>query len=78
MSFVFCLKVLVQLANAEIIKLDVMIRVRTPDLTVVCEFNFNGLPLHIRQKKKLCLFIKVVNPLILDWTVGICTRVLLL
>jgi len=26
-------------------------RVRTRDLTVVCEFNFSGLPLHLRQKK---------------------------
>jgi hypothetical protein len=29
-----------------------MTRVRTRDLTVVCEFNFSGLPLHLRQKKK--------------------------
>jgi hypothetical protein len=24
---------------------------RTRNLTVVCEFNFSGLPLHLRQKK---------------------------
>jgi hypothetical protein len=29
-----------------------MTRVRTRDLTVVCEFNFSGIPLHLRQKKK--------------------------
>jgi hypothetical protein len=34
------LAVLAQLANAEIARPDVMIRVRTRDLTVMCEFNF--------------------------------------
>jgi hypothetical protein len=29
-----------------------MTQIRTRDLTVVCEFNFSGLPLHQRQKKK--------------------------
>jgi hypothetical protein len=36
------------LANAEIARTDVVIR----DLTVVCEFNFSGLPLHLKAKKK--------------------------
>ena len=30
-----------------------MTRVRTQDLTLVCEFNFSGLPLHLRQKNKI-------------------------
>jgi hypothetical protein len=47
-----CLEVLAQLANTEIVRPDVMIRVRIRDLTVVFEFNFSGLPLHLRQKKK--------------------------
>jgi len=38
--------------NAEIARLNVVTRVRTRDLTVVCEFNLSGLPLHLRQKKK--------------------------
>jgi hypothetical protein len=42
------LEVLVQLTNAEIAKSDVMIRVRIWNLTVVCEFNFSGLPLNLR------------------------------
>jgi len=43
------------LSNAEIARLDVVTWVRTQDLTVVCEFNFSGLPLHIRTKKKKVL-----------------------
>jgi len=50
-----CLKVLTQLTNAEIARLDVMTQVRTRDLTVVCEFIFSGLPLHVRQKKNMLL-----------------------
>ena len=46
-----CLEVLAQLANAEIARPDVVTRVRTQELTVVCEFNLSGLPLHLRQKK---------------------------
>ncbi|AES82598.1 hypothetical protein MTR_7g114450 [Medicago truncatula] len=46
------LEVLAQLANAEIARPDVMTRVRTWDLLVVCEFIFSGLPLHLRPKKK--------------------------
>jgi hypothetical protein len=45
------LEVLTQLVNAEIARPDVMIRVQIWDFTVVCEFNFNRLPLHLRQKK---------------------------
>jgi len=45
------LEVLTQLTNAEIARLDVMIRIRTRDLTVVCEFIFSGLPLHLRPNK---------------------------
>jgi len=37
--------VLTKLINAEIVKSNVMTWVRTHDLTVVCEFNFSGLPL---------------------------------
>ena len=44
------LEVIVQLTNAEIARSDVMTRVRTRDLIVVCEFNFSGLPLHLRPK----------------------------
>jgi len=44
--------VLAQLTNAEIARLDVVTRARTRDLTVVYEFIFSGLPLHLRQKKK--------------------------
>jgi hypothetical protein len=40
------------LINVEIGRSDVMTQVRTRNLTVVCEFNLNGLPLHLRQKKK--------------------------
>ena len=47
-----CLEVIAQLTNAEIARSDVVTLVRTRDLTVVCEFIFNGLPLHLRQKKK--------------------------
>ncbi|KEH36592.1 hypothetical protein MTR_2g016080 [Medicago truncatula] len=43
-------QVLAQLSIAEIVKPDVVIRVQTRDLTVVCEFNFSGLPLHPRPK----------------------------
>ena len=39
-------------ANAEIVKSDVMIEVRTWNLTVMCEFIFSRLPLHLRQKKR--------------------------
>jgi hypothetical protein len=46
------LEVLSQLANLKIVRSDVMIRVRTRNLTIVCEFNFSGLPLHLRQKKE--------------------------
>jgi len=46
------LEVLAQLANAEIIRLDVVTRVRTRDLTVVCEFIFIGLPLHLKKRVK--------------------------
>jgi len=46
------IEVLTQLANAEIASLDIVIWVRTRDLTVMCEFNFSGLPLHLRLKKK--------------------------
>jgi len=45
------LEVIAQLANAKIERPDAVIRVRTRDLTVVCEFNFSGLPLHLRPKK---------------------------
>jgi hypothetical protein len=37
-----CLEVLAQLANVEIVRPDVMTRVRTRDLTVVRKFNFSG------------------------------------
>ena len=47
-----CLEVLAQLANAEIARPGVVTRVRTRDLTVVCEFNFSGLPFHLRPPKK--------------------------
>jgi hypothetical protein len=47
-----CLEVLTQLENAEIARPNVVTRVRTRDLTVVCEFIFSGLPLHLRPKKK--------------------------
>jgi hypothetical protein len=49
---IFGLEVLAQPANAEIARPDVMTRVRTRDLTVVCGFIFSGLPLHLRPKKK--------------------------
>ena len=41
---------LTQLANAEIVRSDIMTRVQTRDFTVVCEFNFSGLPFHLRLK----------------------------
>jgi hypothetical protein len=44
----YSLEVLIQLANAEIVRPEVVTRVRTRDLTVVWEFNFGGLPLHLR------------------------------
>jgi len=44
-------RVLTQLTNAEIVRLNVMTRVRTQNL---CEFNLSSLPLLLRQKKK-CL-----------------------
>jgi len=46
----WCLEVLAQLTNTEIARSDVMTRVRTQDLIVVCEFIFSGLPLHLRKK----------------------------
>ena len=45
------LEVLAQLTNAEIARPDVVTWVRTWDLTIVCEFNFSGSPLHLRPKK---------------------------
>ena len=48
----FSLEVLAQLANTKIARPNVMILVQTQDLTIVCEFNFSGLPLHLRPKKK--------------------------
>jgi hypothetical protein len=38
--------------NAEIVRPDVMTRVRTRDLSQLCEFNFSGLLLHLKAKKK--------------------------
>ena len=48
----FRLEVLVQLTNVKIVRSDVVTRVRTRDLTVVCKFYFEGLPLHLKPKKK--------------------------
>jgi len=42
------LEVLAQLTNVEIARSDVVTRVRIQNLTVVCEFIFSGLPLHLR------------------------------
>jgi len=47
-----CLKVLTQLGYAEIARSDVVTRVRAQDLTVVCEFYFNGLQLHLKPERK--------------------------
>jgi hypothetical protein len=47
-----CLEVLAQQANVEIVRSDVMTQVRIRNLTVVCEFNFSGLSLLLRPKKK--------------------------
>jgi len=49
-KFVTCLEILTQLTNAETVKLDVVIRVRTRDLIVVYEFIFNRLSFYLRQK----------------------------
>jgi len=57
------LKVLTQLANVEIAKSDVMTWVRTRDLTVVCEFIFSGLSLHLKQKKN---YINIIYYLLLQ------------
>jgi hypothetical protein len=38
--------------NAEIVRPNVMTRVRTRDLSQLCEFNFSGLLLHLKPKKK--------------------------
>lgn len=46
----YCLEVLAQLSIAEIAKPNVVIRIRTWDLTVVCGFNLSRLSLHLRQK----------------------------
>jgi hypothetical protein len=53
------LEVLAQLANAEIARTDVVTRV----LTVVCEFIFSGLPLHLKaqKKKKQKMHIEIVQ-----------------
>lgn len=40
-------------AKYQIARADVMIWVRTRDLTVMCEFNFNDLSLYLRQKKNI-------------------------
>jgi hypothetical protein len=48
----YSLEVIPQLTNTEIVRSDVVARVRTQDLTVMCEFNFSGLPLHLKPKKK--------------------------
>jgi len=45
------------MTNAEIARPDVVTWVRTRDLKIVCEFNFSGLPLHLRPKKKTPFFI---------------------
>jgi len=47
-----CLEVLAQLTNAKIARPNVMTRVRTRHLTVVCEFIFSGIQLHLRPNKK--------------------------
>jgi len=53
--FIPCLEVLAQLENTELVRPDVVIRVRTLDLIVACEFNFSGLQLHLIPKKN-CSF----------------------
>jgi hypothetical protein len=45
------LEVLVQLANVEIARPDVVTWVRTRDLTVVYEFKFNGFTTSFKTKK---------------------------
>ena len=56
----FRLEVLTQLTNVEIARSDVVTWIRTQDLTVVCEFNLSGLPLHLRPKKKVMLSLFLV------------------
>jgi hypothetical protein len=56
-----CLEVLTLLANAEIARSDVVTWVRTQDLTVVCGFNFSGLPIHLRQKKLIYLRVRLLR-----------------
>jgi hypothetical protein len=45
------LEILAQLTNFESVRPDVMTRIRTRYLTAVCDFNFSGLPLLLRQNK---------------------------
>jgi hypothetical protein len=52
------LEVLPQLANAEIAWPDVVTRVRTRDLTVLREFNFSGLPFHLRPENTKSIILK--------------------
>jgi hypothetical protein len=42
------LEVLTQLTNAGIARPDVMTRIQTWDLTIVCEFNFSELVFNLR------------------------------
>jgi len=49
-----CLEILVQLANAEIARSNIATRIQIWDRSI--EFNFSGLPLHLRQKKDYELF----------------------
>jgi len=63
------LEVLVQLANVEITRLDVV----TQYLTIVCEFILSGLPLHLRPKKKhLKLHLKASSCNFLEVTERCC------
>jgi len=62
----FFLEVLAQLSNTEIARSDVVTRVRTQDLTVVCEFNFSRLPLHLRQKKKKVILTSRFQTIIIE------------
>ena len=57
----FCLEFLAQQTNAEIARTDVVIWVQTQYLTVVCEFNLSGLPLHLRQKKNHFCSQRIIN-----------------
>ena len=45
------LEVLAQLANAKIARSNVVTRVE-PKTSQLCEFNFSGLPLHLKTKNK--------------------------